>query len=205
MGLLACGNALLTIATIVIVTALVARYGTAALAGYGLGSRLELILIPIAFGFGGAMTAMVGINRGAKQFQRARHIAWTGGIIVFAITGVIGITAALVPDLWIGLFTTHADARDVARQYFWIAGPFFAFFGLGQSLYFASQGTGNMSAPFTAGLVRLIIAAGGGALVTLWLGLPLKPLFVCVVAGFVAFGGLLAFAVWRGASWNPDR
>ena len=205
VGFVACGNALLTIATIVIVTGLVGLYGTAALAGYGLGSRLELLLIPITFSFGGAMTAMVGANRGAKKFARARNIAWTGGTAVFIITGLIGLTVAIAPDLWIRLFTTDAAAAEVARKYFAIAGPCFAFFGFGQALYFATQGTGSMIAPFTAGCARLALAGGGGALIVLGLGLSLTWLFVAVAAGFVLFGALLGYAVWRGRTWNPER
>jgi Na+-driven multidrug efflux pump len=205
VGLVACGNALLTIATIIIVTGLVGLYGTAALAGYGLGSRLELLLIPITFSVGGAMTAMVGVNRGAKKFERARRIAWTGGIAVFVITGTIGVVVAIWPDLWIGLFTADAEAARVSRHYLAIAGPFFAFFGFGQALYFATQGTGSMIAPFTAGVARLVLAGGGGAVAVLALGLSLTWLFVAVAAGFVAFGGLLGYAVWRGRTWNPEK
>ena len=205
VGIVACGNALLTIATIVTVTGLVGLYGTAALAGYGLGSRLELLLIPITFSVGGAMTAMVGANRGAKAFARARSIAWTGGLAVFVITGLIGTTVAIAPDLWIGLFTTDTAAAEIARRYFAIAGPLFAFFGFGQALYFATQGTGNMIAPFTAGAARLVIAGGGGALIVLAFGLSLTWLFVAVAAGFVVFGSLLGYAVWRGKTWNPER
>jgi putative MATE family efflux protein len=205
VGLVACGNALLTIATIIIVTGLVGLYGTAALAGYGLGSRLELLLIPITFSVGGAMTAMVGVNRGAKKYDRARAIAWSGGLAVFVITGMIGGVVAIWPDLWIGLFTADAEAASVARHYLAIAGPFFAFFGFGQALYFATQGTGSMIAPFTAGVVRLLLAGGGGAVIVLALGLSLTWLFVAVAAGFVAFGGMLGYAVWRGRTWNPDK
>ena len=205
VGLVACGNALLTIATIVIVTGLVGLYGTAALAGYGLGSRLELLLIPITFSVGGAMTAMVGINRGAKAHARVRRIGWTGGLAVFVLTGMIGVMVAIAPDIWIGLFTADAEAAAIARRYLAIAGPFFAFFGLGQALYFATQGTGDMTAPFAAGCARLLVAGGGSAVIVLLLDLPLVWLFVCVAAGFVVFGSMLAYAVWRGRTWNPDR
>jgi putative MATE family efflux protein len=205
VGIPACGNALFTIATVVIITALVARYGTAALAGYGLGSRLELLLVPIASSFGIAMTAMVGANRGAKAFARARRIAWTGGLSVLALTGAIGLVVAIGPDLWIGMFTTNADAADVGRAYFHIAGAFFGLFGLGQALYFATQGTGNMAAPFTAGFLRLALAGGVGALVSVGLGAPVDWLFACVAAGLLLFGGLLSHALWRGRTWNPER
>ena len=74
VGAVACGNALLTIATILVVTRLVASQGTSALAGYGLGSRLELIMVPISFGVGASLTAAVGTNFGAAQYARARHL-----------------------------------------------------------------------------------------------------------------------------------
>ena len=46
-------------------TGLVGRFGEGALAGYGLGARLEFMMIPVIFGIGAAMTAMVGANVGA--------------------------------------------------------------------------------------------------------------------------------------------
>ena len=46
-------------ASIAVATAFVGSFGTAALAGYGVAARLEYILVPIAFGFGTALTAMV--------------------------------------------------------------------------------------------------------------------------------------------------
>jgi putative MATE family efflux protein len=203
VGAVACGNTILTISTVLVATALVGRYGTAALAGYGLGSRLELLLVPITFGVGGAMTAMVGTNRGAGQHERARRIAWTGGLTVFAIVGLIGLVVALQPDLWINLFTTSDDAAKVARQYFFIAGPCFAFFGLGQSLYFATQGTGNMTAPFLAGVARLVVAGGGGAMLAIGLGAPLHTVFIAVAVGLVVFGCLMALSLLRGKNWHP--
>jgi putative MATE family efflux protein len=203
VGLVACGNTILTISTILITTALIGRYGTAALAGYGLGSRLELLLVPITFGVGGAMTTMVGRNRGAGQHDRARRIAWTGGLTVFAITGLIGCVLAVWPDLWIGLFTTSAEAATVARQYFGITGLCFAFFGLGQSLYFATQGTGNMAAPFLAGVARLSVAGGGATLAALVFNAPLSAVFLAVAAGLLVFGALMALSLLAGRNWHP--
>ena len=52
--------------------------------------------------------------------------------------------------------------------YLRIVGPAYGFFGLGLSLYFASQGAGRLLWPLLAGLLRLLIAVGGG-----WLALRL--------------------------------
>ena len=58
-----------------VATAFVGSYGTAALAGYGVAARLEYILVPIAFGFGTALTAMVATNMGAGNPRRALRVA----------------------------------------------------------------------------------------------------------------------------------
>lgn len=203
VGGVACGNALLTIATILILTRLVAQQGASALAGFGLGSRLELMLIPIAFGIGGAMTASVGANFGAGQFARARRIAWTGGLAVGAFTGLVGVTAAIWPDLWLSHFTADDAAVAVGRNYLAIVGPFYGFFGMGMALYFASQGTGNMKWPFTAGTLRLTVAAGGAAIVAANHAGDPNLMFVCISAGLFCFGGLIAWSLFSRV-WNPD-
>jgi putative MATE family efflux protein len=204
VGGVACGNAFLTIATVLIVTRLAAAHGTAALAGYGLGSRLELILIPIAFGAGGVLTAAVGTNFGARQYARARRFAWTGGLAVGAFTGLIGIAAAIWPALWLGIFTSDAGAFAFGGIYLRIAGPMYGMFGLGMALYFASQGTGNMAWPFSAGVLRLIVAAGGGWAAVAWFGAGPAALFAFVSAGLFVFGGVIAVSLFSRV-WDPER
>jgi putative MATE family efflux protein len=204
VGLVASGNATLTIITIIVVTGLVGRYGTEALAGYGLGSRLELILIPIAYGIGGALTAMVGASFGAKRYARARRAAFAGAAVVFLAAALLGGAVAIHPNLWIGLFTTDPGATEIGRRYLHIAGPCYAFFAAGMTLYFASQGTGSMLWPFTAGVVRFAVAAGGGALGALAFAGTLESLFACVAAGLVLFGGIVAWSL-RSRVWTPQK
>ena len=61
--------------TVAVITGVVGHFGTDALGGYGLGSRLELLLIPFVFGIGAALTAAAGANISAQQLIRARYIA----------------------------------------------------------------------------------------------------------------------------------
>ena len=204
VGAVACGNALLTVGTILIVTRLVASQGAAALAGYGLGGRLELMLVPISFGIGGALTATVGANFGAGNYARARRVAWSGGLFVAGFTALIGVTAAIWPGLWLDNFTADPQAHAVGARYLAIVGPFYLFFGLGQTLYFASQGTGNMMWPFTAGTLRLIVAAGGGALAVAVYPGDTSLLFAFISAGLVCFGGLIAWALFSRVG-DPRR
>ena len=64
-----------TVGTVLIITAIAARFGTETLAGYGIGSRLEFLLVPIAFSVGVASIPMVGLAIGAGDVVRARRVA----------------------------------------------------------------------------------------------------------------------------------
>ncbi|MEO6625950.1 MAG: MATE family efflux transporter, partial [Burkholderiaceae bacterium] len=77
VGALACISPLQTVLCILILTRLVALFGTNALAGYGIGTRLEFLLVPITFAFGVASAPMVGMAIGAGRIARARRVAWT--------------------------------------------------------------------------------------------------------------------------------
>jgi MATE family, multidrug efflux pump len=197
-------NSLTIVATVVTVTWFIGRYGTEALAGYGLGSRLELMLVPIVFGIGGALTAAVGTNFGAGQYARARHIAWAGAGIAVLITGAIGFAVAIMPALWLGRFTADAQAYAYGALYLSIAAPFYGLFGGGQTLYFASQGTGRMALPVLVGVLRFAIVAVAGSIAVArsW---EISAVFSSVSAGLIVVGLGLALCLLFSPGWGPDR
>ncbi|MCA8926944.1 MAG: multidrug transporter [Alphaproteobacteria bacterium] len=203
VGALGVVNSLTIALTVVVVTRLVAEFGTAALAGYGLGSRLELMMVPLSFGIGGALTGAVGANVGARLYARARRLAWTGAAASFVLIGAIGLAAALWPTLWLGQFTADAAAFAMGGLYLGIAGPLYGLFGGGQTLYFACQGTGRMLLPVLVGLVRFAVAAGGGFAVIALDG-SVAALFACVAAGLATVGIGLAACLF-GPAWNPRQ
>jgi MATE family, multidrug efflux pump len=185
--------------TVVLLTGLVGPFGTAALAGYGMGARLEYLQIPLVFGFGSALVTMVGTNVGAGRGDRAERIAWTGAGMAAALTGIIGLGVALFPDVWLGLFSTDPEVRQAGALYLRIVGPAYGFFGLGLALYFSAQGAGRLLWPVLAGFSRLAIASVGGWLAIHWLGGGLIALFAVMALAFVAFGCILSVGVRSGA------
>jgi Na+-driven multidrug efflux pump len=195
-------NTVLTNLTVVVLTALVGPFGATALAGYGLGARLEYLQIPIVFGLGSGLVTMVGTSIGAGDRARAVRVAWVGAAMAAGITGVIGILAALFPLAWLGLFTTDAGVLAAGTRYLTIVGPFYGFFGAGLALYFASQGAGRLLWPLLAGFTRLLIAAVGGWLATRWLGGGLSGIFAAMAAALVVFGVINVTAIRLGA-WRP--
>jgi putative MATE family efflux protein len=188
--------------TIAIATGFVGRFGPAAIAGYGTGSRLEYLLIPLVFGLGGSLVAMVGTNIGAGQRARALRAAWIGAGIAAGLTEVIGLCAAAAPRVWLSLFDTDPAMLDTGSRYLHAVGPFYGLFGLGMALYFASQGAGRLLWPLLANLTRLAIAAGGGWLALRW-SADVSYIFVALGAALAAFGLMTAGAIAVGAWFGP--
>src|SRR5580693_5862910 len=199
VGLIACLVVILTNSTVLVVTGLIGRAGDAAIAGYGIGSRLEYMLVPISFGVGATLTTLVGTNIGARQYDRAKRLAWIGALMTGAIAAAIGLVVAIWPDLWLGLFTSDAGALASGRTYLSIVGPVYGFFGLAMALYFASQGTGEMVWPVVANLSRITIAVCGSLLALDVLGWGVRGLFTFVALGIVSFSAVLAFSTTRRA------
>ena len=187
VGAISCLSPLQTVLTILIFTKILASFGTETLAGYGMGSRLEFLLVPIAFAFGVASVPMVGMAVGAGLVARARQVAWTAAAAAGITLGLIGLVVAVDPKLWVSLFTDDPGVTAAAYSYFAFAGPAFAFFGVGVCLYFSAQGAAKVGGPVLAGTARLLIVAIGG-----WYlassGAPAWMLFALVGGAMVVFG-----------------
>jgi Na+-driven multidrug efflux pump len=194
-------GAISTVATnvaIAIATAYAGRYGDAAIAGYGTGSRIEYLLVPLVFGLGGPLVAMVGTCIGAGDRRRALHATWVGAAMAFVVTEAIGLAAAAFPAGWIGLFSADPAVISAGSLYLRAVGPFYGFFAIALLLYFASQGAGKLAWPVAGNLLRLIVAAAGGWF-ALQQGWGLAGVFAAQSAALVVYAAVNAFAVAGGA------
>ena len=198
IGLLSGMASMTSNVTVIAATGFVGTAGPAALAGYGTGTRLEYLLVPLVFGLGSPIAALVGTALGAGDHARARQAALTGAIAAGVLTEAIGLAAALYPASWLGLFGGDPAMRATGASYLRIVGPFYGFFGAGLALYFAAQGAGRVGWPLTASLLRMGVALGG-AWVAASLGLGLPGMFAALAAGFVTMGlvNATAFAAGR--------
>ncbi|WP_374446965.1 MATE family efflux transporter [Stella sp.] len=202
VGMFGVASTLVSNLAVATATGLVGLHGAAALAGYGLGQRMEYLQIPIAFSFGSALVAMVGMNVGAGQRRRALLAAWAGSLAVAAVTALIGVATALFPRPWLGLFTADPAVVAAGADYFAIVGPAYAFFGLGMALYFAAQGTGRMAWPLAAGIIRLAIIAAAGWVAAHLLDLGLAGTYAVIAAALVVFG-LVNAVPWLLRLFDP--
>ena len=194
---------LLVVGTILVLTGLVGRFGTEALAGYGIGSRVEFLMIPLIFGIGTAMTSIVGANIGALNIDRAEKVGILGGSTAGFVSILIGLTLAAFPEAWIQFFTDDIKAFEVTKKYIQIVGPFYIFQGIGLSLYFASQGANAMKWPTIATIARFIIACAGGGISVYWLDLGIESIFISSSAAMAIFGLMIFISIKKGA-WRKN-
>jgi putative MATE family efflux protein len=190
--------------TVAATTALVAlAAGPAAVAGFGTAARLEYLLVPLVFGIGGPLVAMVGTNVGAGNRERALRVAWTGAALAFVLCEAIGVAAALFPAAWLSLFGDDPQMIAAGSAYLRAVGPFYGCFGFGLALYFASQGAGKLIWPLLAGFARMAVAIGGG-----WFALKLTgslaAMFIAVGLALAVYGAGVAIAIKMGV-WFPRR
>jgi putative MATE family efflux protein len=189
-------SAIQTVLTSIVLTGYVARHGAGALAGYGVGLRLELLQIPLVFAIGQALVVLVGTHVGAGHDARAKRIAWAGAATAAGVSLAIGAWAALFPHAWVALFSSDPAVLESGSLYLRTVAPFYPLLAAGMALYFASQGAGQMVRVVLAGTARLAVVVCGGALAA-----SLGGIFAAIALGLSVLGGL-SIAVVARARWR---
>nr|WP_244645987.1 MATE family efflux transporter [Bradyrhizobium campsiandrae] len=201
VGAVACLSPLQNALTNLVLAHLLAAFGTATLAAYGIGTRLEYVLATIAFSFGIGSVPIIGVAIGAGRIARARLVAWLTGLVAFTVIGAIAGAVALLPDPWISLFIRDTGAYAASRQFLRTVAPFYAFIALASAMYFSSQGAGNVVGPVLAQTARLVFIGLGG-----WYLLSQEATaesFFALTATSMILLGLLSCAAVAVTRWGP--
>ena len=201
VGAVACALATIANLTTILVTAQLRHYGTVAVAAYGISARLEFMMIPLSFGIGAALTALVGRGVGAGDWRRARRTAWIGGLMALTVTGLVGLSVSATPLGFVRLFTADAEVARIAALALRYIGPAFGGFGLGMAMYFAAMGANRMRWPVFAALARISLAVGLGSVLANQAGMGMAGQFLGVAIGISAYGVFAASGV-RKAVWS---
>jgi len=133
---------------------LVAGFGTVTLAAYGVGSNiLQFVTIP-AMGLSQAVSTLVSQNMGARNLQRASRVAWLGAGAGFVILSLVGLLAYTLAPVLVAFFVPRApDVIAEGAQF--IRTMCLAWGGIGVQLCMLSafRASGNMLAAMVIALV----------------------------------------------------
>jgi Na+-driven multidrug efflux pump len=197
VGLPSMLNSIVVNVTVAITVAFAAQLGTANLAGIGTAVRLEYTLLLVIFGFGMSIVTMVGMAVGAGRMDRARAVAWKCCAFLGLMSGAVGVTVAVFPDIWMSLFTADPEIKRAGAFFLNRVGPAYVFLGVGASLYYASQGMGRPTPALAANCGRLGITAVGGAVSMYVAPEEVKWIVASVACGVIFYGSFLAICSRR--------
>jgi Na+-driven multidrug efflux pump len=169
-----------------ILTGVFARLGTADLAAYGLGTRLDFILLTFVFGFGSAVLTLVAMAVGARRGELVTTYVWQASRIVVVLLAIPSVVLWWHPEGWLCLFTDDPAVLDVGRSYFRIVGPSYPFLGVAMLTSFAFQGLGRAAVPLVWMLVRVTAVVGSAVAGTRWFGWGPLGCFAAIALGNVA-------------------
>ncbi|HKX77967.1 MAG TPA: MATE family efflux transporter [Novosphingobium sp.] len=189
--------------TVVLMTATVGHFGAAALAGYGVGSRLDYLFIPVLFGLGSAVLTMVGTSIGADNLVRAKRVALVGTALGAGFTGIIGLAVAVYPPLWLNIFTSDPVVLETGQTYLHAVAPFYVAMGTTFILGFVSQGAGRPGWTTFAGTIRLIVSAGVSWIAVEAWNADLQSISFIIAAGQVSAALVCLAALRFGLIWPP--
>ena len=177
---------------LMVLTGVVARLGASDLAAYGLGTRLDFVLMSFAYGVGAAVLTLVGLAAGASRDDRIRAFVARGAGIAIALLAIPGVIVWLRPSLWIGLFTDDPGIHRVGALYFSTIAPTYPFVGIAMVISFAFQGLGRATLPLVVTVTRIGAVLAAAIVCTRVFGLAERAVFVSIAVGNVAGALVLA-------------
>jgi putative MATE family efflux protein len=203
VGLPSSLSAIFSNLSVTAITSAVGVFGVPALAGYGIASRMEYLLIPVMFGFGTAALTIVGTNLGAGNIKRARQAALLNALVVATVVELVGLFLAHWPDVWLGLFTSDPAVMLVGEKYLRAVGPLYGLIAFVFAFYFAGQGAGKVFWPITAIFTRFSFAIFGSVAVLVYHH-DMDVLFSIIAFG-AFFSGVLSLSSFFKVSWEVRK
>ncbi|MBL8628828.1 MAG: MATE family efflux transporter [Rhodospirillaceae bacterium] len=170
-----------------ILTAIIASFGTSAVAAYGIASRVEIFAFIYVMAISIALAPIVGQNAGAQKFDRVKEaVAFS---IKFCLVGgvILAVLLALVGSRLASVFATDPDVIELATFYFYVVPISYAIGGI---VAVAMSTLNAMALPFAAsmvGLARSLFISVPFVFIGLWLG-GIHGVFMAISAAAVAVG-----------------
>ncbi|MBT5331146.1 MAG: MATE family efflux transporter [Porticoccaceae bacterium] len=148
---------MLTPITILFLTALVARFGEAAVAGYGAGGRLEAFAMVVAFAMTSTLSPFMAQNIGAGNVGRAREALNMSLKFIFVFQLVAYMLLAIAAPWITSVFSKDPAVLLVANQYLWIMPAGACFYALVIVMATAFNAAKESNKTLLSSLVRLFV------------------------------------------------
>jgi Na+-driven multidrug efflux pump len=184
-----------------IMAAIVAGYGTVALAAYGIGTRLISVLSMPAMGFSMALGIMVGQNLGAGKEKRASRITWLSSGTTLLVLAVGSAVCFLLAKPLVSAFMTQQEYEviELGTEFLKLIALGLSPFGVRVVIGGAFRGAGDTLASMILSILalwglRIPLAIGLGA------EMGVSGVWYSIFLSNLA-GGLIAAVWFRRGKW----
>jgi putative MATE family efflux protein len=188
-----------------VLLAMVSRFGTPALAAFGIGLRLTSICAVFMNGLGAAVSILVGQALGKKQLPGARNVVKSGmamGTVVFLF---LGLAYFLLAGQLMAFFRPDADVLVAGVRYLKILSGSLVLLGIMGALSGAFRGAGDTPALFQTSVLANFPAKLGLAF---FLGFywPARVYGIWMAIGLsIAAETALLYLWYRSNRWHRKR
>lgn len=188
-----------------VIVGLVGAYGTQAMAAYGVGRRLLLLVTIPGIGLANTAGVLVGQNLGAYKSERAERSAWLSGAYASGYMAVMTVILFVFGRPIIALFNSTPQVLSEATWYVRIVAPSLVFSLLGLVLGRALSGAGDTMPPMALNLFTLWgVAAPLSYVLSKWLGLGVAGIWWGLAISNLTNGLLFAYWFHRG-QWKQKK
>lgn len=185
-----------------IVVAMLASYGVAAVAGFGIAMRIEpMALIPF-YALSAVSSPFFGQNIGSGQFDRLLQARQLLMRFCLACGLVLAAAAALAAPMVAGWYTTDPDIAQITTQYIWLVAWSWGAYGLVMCVNAAFNGSGRPLPAVVLSSCRVIVLLLPLIAIGRWL-FELAGLFGAILLSNLILGGVAWY--WLGRHINRER
>lgn len=139
---------------------LLVNFSTDAVAAYQIGGRLDMIVFLPIFGIASALTTIIGMFYGAKEFDKIKSISFYGIKSSLLITSISSVFLFIFAPIVVKIFTEDLQIQNISIDYLRIMSLMFPFISVGLTIGRILQGLGRGMPSLIITIVRVIGLAG---------------------------------------------
>jgi putative MATE family efflux protein len=156
VGLPAAGTNAIVPIGLAVITAMIARFGPEAVAGFGVASRIESLVLVIFYALSSVIGPFVGQNLSAGKEQRIQEALRLCAAFCMSIGLAIAVLLALLSGVLPGLFSSNENVTSVTRLFLWIAPIGYGAYGIVMVVNAAFNGLGNPMPGVVVSVTRIV-------------------------------------------------
>jgi len=141
----------------VIVTAMIARYGPDAVAGFGVASRIESMMLVLYYAMSSIIGPFVGQNLAAGRERRILSALWLCTVFCVASGLVIAGFLALLSDFLPKLFSQSEAVISVTKLFLWVVPVSYGTYGMVMVMNAAFNGLGRPMPAVWISVARILV------------------------------------------------